>query len=559
MREKAKIVLLFCVAVFAYGIIVSLFTATVHINVDEELYVALAKSFHYNGKFQLGNELLNYNCVLYSMLISVAYFIYSPTTILFTMRMIGVIAMCSSVFPIYFFAKDILKNEKNALFLSVIIILMPYMFDSAYLMQEVLSYPLFMWTLYFLYHAYEKENGRNMIFLVIGAFFSVLCVFTKTYLFFIPVALNLCTVYYILKKHVVHEYIRKIAIYDGVYLSFFLLMYFMIFAVNGFEPGSNHYLSQFSRLFPINYNTLIFGVIGCIIYFAFFVINTGIIPIGEIFAHWKKEKQKSWIESFLLISVLFLIIEIVFMIVLTEEGTGTLPHKFLFRYFQIFVPPMLILFTKYFKESNLLASVKFLILAECSLFVALIYFIIMQGKTRQAIMDGHLFLLVENVSKYIAPYADVLAIILLMITLPLISWGVRRKKLNMQWIAKAGALSIVMFWMIQAVQLPYYTNMIADGRQIENDSIKIAEYLNDEKYDYVYYVYDGVEEENSYARNFYGYIKQPYQIITKKDAKNLGDNKEKIAFISMGNLLEDIPKLHTVNLNNEKLFLFTIE
>ena len=115
MGEKRKIALLFCGAVIIYGIIISFFTSTVHIDVDEELYVALARSFHYNGRFEYENQILNYSCVLYSMLISLDYYFYSPETILFSMRIIGVIAMCSSVFPIYLLAKGVLSDSKKAL------------------------------------------------------------------------------------------------------------------------------------------------------------------------------------------------------------------------------------------------------------------------------------------------------------------------------------------------------------------------------------------------------------------------------------------------------------
>ena len=120
-----------------------------HIDVDEELYVALARSFHYSGRFEYGSQLMDYNCVLYSMIISIAYFFYTPQNILFIMRMMGVIIMCSAVFPIYCLAKDILQDSKKAVLLSGFLMIMPYMFDCAYIMQEVLSYPFFLWTVFF--------------------------------------------------------------------------------------------------------------------------------------------------------------------------------------------------------------------------------------------------------------------------------------------------------------------------------------------------------------------------------------------------------------------------
>ena len=526
---------------------------------DEELYVALAKSFHYNGRFEYGNQLLDYSCVLYSMLISLAYYFYSPPTILFSMRMIGVIVMCSSIFPIYFLARDIIRDEKKAFTLSIFFCIMPYMFDSAYLMQEVLSYPLFMWTLYFLYKTYEEKNRRKNVYLILAALFSVLCVFTKTYMFFIPITLNLCIMYYVMKGKRKKEYIGSTAIYDGIYLILFVAMYFLVYAINGFEQGSNHYSSQISRLFPIGLNTIIFGAIGCGIYLAFLIINTGFLPIGVVFDKWHHEKEKSWFINFVVISIVFLILEIVFMIVLTEEGTGTLPHKFLFRYFQIFVPPILILFIKYKDESKLISSLKYIITMEATLGIALIYFILMQGKTRQAIIDGHLFLFLENAARYIVPYADVIVMILLMSILIVIYLWFGKKNENVQTILRATVVGMMFFWIVEVIQLPYYNNVIAGGKQIQNDSIKIAEYLNKENYEYIYYIYKDEEEQNSYMRNFYGYVKQPYQVVSKADVSDLLHQKQKMALLTCGDLSAYDEKLTKLDLGNESLFLYILQ
>lgn len=135
--------IIFAIVVVGYGVFVTLFSSPVHVGVDEELYISMARTFHYEGKFMMGGELLNYNCVLYSMLISLAYYFYSPERIMLIIRLIGVISMCSSVYPVGLLAYRVLKDKRKALFITVVLSMMPYMFDVAYAMQEVLSYPLF--------------------------------------------------------------------------------------------------------------------------------------------------------------------------------------------------------------------------------------------------------------------------------------------------------------------------------------------------------------------------------------------------------------------------------
>ena len=553
MNQKKKIILLYIGSIIVYGIIASFFTSTVHIDVDEELYVALAKSFHYNGRFEYGSQLLDYSCVLYSMLISVAYYLYSPSSILFFMRMLGVIVMCSSIFPNLLLAKAILKDDKKAFAISMFLNIMPYMFDSAYLMQEVLSYPLFIWTLYFFYKAYEDKR-KSYLFLTLAAVFSVLCVFTKTYLFFIPITLNLCAAYYVIKCKRIKEYLVSTIVYDIIYLLLFGGIYFLIFAINGFEQGSNHYSSQILRLFPIGWNTIVFGVIGCVVYLVFLIITTGFLPISTVFFKWWSEKNKSWFVNFIVVSIAFLVVEIVFMIVLTEEGAKSLPHKFLFRYFHIFIPPLLLLFEKY-KEIKLIRYPKYIVAMEVVLCIAIIYFLCIQGETRQAIIDGHLFLFVQNVAKYILPYADVLAMIALMVLLVVVHLLYKRSG-SIQKAVKIIMIGMILFWVVEIVQLPYYNNVIADGKRIQSDSIKIAEYLNEEDYEYIYYVYKDEEEHNSYIRNFYGYIKQPYQVVSEAELEKILNCKQSIAVLNGNHLWNYDMDLKQIDLGNERLFLY---
>lgn len=154
MKEESKkfhigIGLIFLCSMCIYGTWVTCFTAPVHVKVDEELYLGLARTFHYQGFFGMGKQTYSYSCVLYSMLISIAYF-----------------------------------------------------------MQEVLCYPLFMWTVYFLYSA---KKMQSILRYVIAAVFSVLCLYTKTNMFFIPIIVNVYVLLeLILQKDVKENWKREI-------------------------------------------------------------------------------------------------------------------------------------------------------------------------------------------------------------------------------------------------------------------------------------------------------------------------------------------------------------
>lgn len=282
---------------------------------------------------------------------------------------------------------------------------------------------------------------------------------------------------------------------------------------------------------------------------------TGILKSEENSAN-----EKDRIRRFTVVSAIVLVIEIVFMIVLTEQGVGTIPHKFYFRYFQIFVPPMLIFWVKKGKESICRSFKETLFLSEASFLIATVYFITMHGNTKQAIMDGHAFLLIENLTKYVFPYADAVVMITLMITeiviFCVLKCNSEHSKRMMKICFRGGVAGTALLWTVVALELPFYNNIIAGGRQIEHDSIAIAEYLNKGAYDRVYYVYD---EEKPYLQNFYGYIKQSYHVIEEREIDALVDKRdEKAALLCPADLQLNEKKFSQANLDNEVLFLYTI-
>lgn len=508
MRNSSKnrqVVWMFFLAVLVYGIYVSFFTSTVHIEVDEELYLELAKSFHYEHRFVVNGRVVNYSCVLYSLLISLAYYVYSPERILLLIRLIGVVCMCSGIFPIWKLSKKVLGDEKKAFFISGLSMIMPYMFDSAYVMQEVLSYPLFLWSVYFLYCVYEEKKTKDIMLLAV---FSVLCFFSKTYLFCIPLVVGLYWVFLLFTANE-KEYLTIGLKYAGCYAGLFGLFYLGIAWINGGE-GSNHYASQVSQLFPITFLTVISAILGIAVYFALFMLNTGIFPLLSVWTGRRKLKNADRkLADTILWMGLFLIVQTVILIVLTEEGVPTIPHKFLFRYFQVLVPVLLILFQKVEGQLSFLHQRSARAMVGAVLLIDFAYFLVMKGNTRQAIADGHIYLLLENLTKYLFPYADAVIIILIAAAVVIFTFGVKKNEaVWTKYYPKGIIIFLICFWILNVIQLPYYTNFIAGGSKLQKDGISLADYLvdktkNNEK---IYYLESG--NENVYLRNIYGYLKQ---------------------------------------------------
>lgn len=523
--QQKNIKWLFLIGVIFYTAWVSLFTSTVHIEVDEELYVTLAKSFHYLGRFEKNGQILDYSCVLYSMLLSLAYYFYTPESILFLMRFIGVLCMCSSVFPIYFLAKEVLKDENLAVKITALFLLMPYMADCAYMMQEVLCYPLFCWLLFFLHRFFEQAGDkRGCKWSILSAVFSVGLFFVKTYTFFIPVTLNITflAVWVKTEREKRKRMTLSAFIYDVLYLGLFAGFYFLIYAVNGFEKGVNHYSSQIMNLFPITATTVFWGIVGCLVYLCYLIFNTGIFTMGSFVTVYRKERKGFllWVIN----SVLFMIAEIVFMIVLTEEGVGVFPHKILFRYFQIWMPVLFIVFVKKMQETDDIYVGCCFWTGVAGLAGCFVYYLLRGTKARQAIMDGHLYLILENISKLIMPRADVLITGILILTLLIAYW--KKFHVSKDKVLKGMAVAIAGLWLATLVQLPIYTNIYTKGMEVEKDGIAIAGYAQDNKIDEIFYIYDTIENRYDYLRSYYGYAKQDCRTILVTDYEQ---NKESYA------------------------------
>ena len=113
-HTKLCLIILFIVGIILYGVIAKNMSMPLYVQNDEDLYVNMARSFFYEGNFSREYTIMNYSCVVYSIILSVAYFFYTPENILFIMRMIGVLLIVSSIFPAYLLGKKILNSKLKA-------------------------------------------------------------------------------------------------------------------------------------------------------------------------------------------------------------------------------------------------------------------------------------------------------------------------------------------------------------------------------------------------------------------------------------------------------------
>lgn len=527
MKSYTKLAFIYGVAVLGYALLVSRFTIPVHLNVDEELYISMARSFHYEGVFAKENEILNYSCVLYSVLLSFAYYFFSPEHIMFALRMIGVLVMLSSVFPIYLLGKLVLHNDKDAIGLSVFSCILPSMMSTAYCMQEVLSYPLFLWLIYVICREIEKEKLSDISReTYIIAMLCVLCYFTKTYMIFLPIVYSFLIIFDAYTKKQKDAW-KKIILFLALWAALYLMGKECIFYVNNGIEGANHYSGQFSNLFPITFETITSAISCMSFYLVALMFYWGVLPIVLPLANLKKYCGKDF--RFLLLvflSFLVLIAEVVISIVLTEEGNVLLPHKVLYRYFQVLEIPLLLLFVKEIKNFKMPKYIWGIYTVVFSYMI--IYYIYIGERQRTSIIDAPVFLLMENIDRYIVPHFNihicVFAALIVLCAYLFYRWGKLKDIAGSFLRLSLGVL--ILFLVINIIQFPLFTNVIANGSKIQQDAIVIADYYeeNKEKYANVYFI---ETEQNRYERAVYAYFPVDVICISEDEMESL-PNKDSL-------------------------------
>lgn len=523
MKSGIKVITLYIAAVLAYSFWIHYFTIPVHLEVDEELYISMAKSFHYTGRFMHEGNVLNYSCVLYSMLLSLAYYFYSPETIMFKMRLIGTVVMLSSVFPIYLLGKKILNNEKKALIVSALFCILPSAANVAYCMQEVLCYPLFLWIVYMVYREMDKAGLSRITMEFWGiAILGTICYFVKTYMIFVPVVYFILVALDTIEKRDRHG-IVKLLLYGFICILIYVLGKNFIAYCNQGAQGSNHYASQFSNLFPITVKTLAAAVSCSVIYLISLLFYWGILPILlPAYNYRKYNRQDRQMIVLLGVSLVVLIGEIVISIVLTEEGSVLIPHKVLYRYFQILEIPILLIFLKgldNFAMPKWIWSCYLVVLGGLTLY----YFLIGKNQ-RTAIMDAPVFLFMENINRFVIPHFNLLVCILSAGVI-LGAYVLKKKGIISNYVVAFRRLAlvfVVLFWIINMFQLPYYTNIIADGKNIEKSAVEFEKYYenNRDRYETVYFV---DINNHGYERALYAYFPVDIVNVSEKEDIRLED------------------------------------
>ncbi|MCI8397460.1 MAG: hypothetical protein HFJ52_07635 [Clostridia bacterium] len=520
LEKHAKLVLvvLFIIGILVYGALSYKMKVAVYHDVDEELYISMARTFHYDGNFAKNYEVLNYNCVIYSMIISVAYFFYSAKHILFIMRMIGVLLMMSSIFPIYLLSKEVLKDKKKALLITAVSLLIPELTSTLYLIQEVLCYPVFLWIAYLAYLKFTKE--KNKIIDIALIILLALIFFIKSYAIVFAGAyfLSLCLIHL---KNKDYKGVGKVILQGLACLAIIIIGIVLLRVING--EGVNHYSSQISGIFPLTLEKITAFIYGIFFYAQFFTFCLGFLPVFTATFGLKnhEEKDKNYI-TFLLLSTILTILEVSAVVFIPEETGKLYPYKFCYRYLAPLAMPYIIMFVKCKKED--IKIDKKVIIAYIIIFAYLIWYYIGQGTKLASIDAGLLFAIQKTSGDLFKTKKFAVAVItaFLVATAAMIALYKKNKIKNIKtaYIALT-IIGLIILFPIQSYWHIYQANSNFSGRRLRSDYVKVAEFIKeaydtgylDKQKDKIYIVKNFTQKSVMDLRNLYGFLNVDYQLI----------------------------------------------
>ena len=146
------------------------------INIDEFLYYGIARSIAEGKGLMFRGQPADYSYILYSLFLSPIYLIGADGPLLFrTLQLWNILAISSSVFPIYFLAKNLMNDNQKALIVSGISMLLPDFMLGQLMMCENLIFPLFFTLLYAFYRYLETKSYRYIMIIgtIGGLLFSI--------------------------------------------------------------------------------------------------------------------------------------------------------------------------------------------------------------------------------------------------------------------------------------------------------------------------------------------------------------------------------------------------
>lgn len=136
------------------------------VGIDEFLYYSLGRSIATEGRLIFHGQSADYIYILYPLILSPIYLLFQSGAPYFRLLQLwNVLLMSTSVFPLFYLNRAVLKDGKKALVATVIALLLPDFILGEHILSEAIIYPLFFTLMYFAYEYVEQNDWKNLLWI----------------------------------------------------------------------------------------------------------------------------------------------------------------------------------------------------------------------------------------------------------------------------------------------------------------------------------------------------------------------------------------------------------
>ncbi|MEK6907479.1 MAG: glycosyltransferase family 39 protein [Nanoarchaeota archaeon] len=204
MKKSLKFLLVFYVIlILAKILLVTLIPMSTAFS-DDYQYLKMGRSFFFDHKFNVhGIDNIQFS-PLYPILISISYIFKDSIYVYFAIKIVNLLLSSLIIIPAYLLAKEFL-SEKNSRILTFIIALLPTGFSyNSYILTENLFYPLFLFSIYFIYRCliYDKKFD-----IILAGLFTGLALLTRIHGIIILATLGILFVLDLFRKKINYKLI----------------------------------------------------------------------------------------------------------------------------------------------------------------------------------------------------------------------------------------------------------------------------------------------------------------------------------------------------------------
>ena len=316
---------------------------------DYYIYSKMAQSFISSGNFNVHNMAANIFPPLYPIFISPA-FLFSDSKISYLfIKIINAFILGSIIFPAYLLSREFLSGKKSFL-ASILVSLIPSTFAfSSFIMSENLFYPLYMFSIYFIYKSYKEKSFKWDI---LAGVFIGLSILTRHIALSLILTIILSLIFYFMikRENRIVQLKRKtlMGVSALIIISPWLIRNIIAFgfslkAILGIG-GSVQVLASISQRYTLAAFSTTF-----IFYIAFLILSTGVIFFLLSISVIKRMFRN---KDYFNISIIFLSSFFSSVMLAANHNSGVVKYtllyswftgKFVGRYIDHLIPLMIIL------------------------------------------------------------------------------------------------------------------------------------------------------------------------------------------------------------------------